>query len=250
MTTALQGQVAVITGGSRGIGGAIACAFARAGADVAFCHLDDAEGAAETLRATADAGRRGFERACDVADAAALRAFLAAAEDALGPTDILVCNAGMNIRGAFEALDEAVFDRMLAVHLMGTVTACRAVYPGMAARGRGRIITISSQLVFKGGTGIAPYVTAKAAILGFTRALALEAAPKGIRVNSIAPGPIDTDLTRPRGPEWRRMIEAALPAGRLGRPEEIAETALLLAGPGGDFYVGACLSPNGGDVMH
>jgi 3-oxoacyl-[acyl-carrier protein] reductase len=156
----------------------------------------------------------------------------------------------MNIRGAFETLEPAVFDRMLAVHLGGTVAATRAVYPGMVARGRGRIINLSSQLAFKGGPGITPYVTAKGAILGLTRALAVEAAPKGIRVNAIAPGPVETDLTRARGPEWRRAIEASLPAGRLGRPEEIAETALLLAGPGGDFYIGACLSPNGGDVMH
>ncbi|GGG29851.1 short-chain dehydrogenase/reductase [Caldovatus sediminis] len=250
MSNTLQGQVAFITGGSRGIGGAIARAFARAGADVGFCHLDDAEGAAETARAIAAAGRRGFARACDVADAAALRATIAEAEATLGPTDILVCNAGINIRGAFETLDDSVFDRLLAVHLKGTIAACRAVYPGMAARGRGRIITLSSQLALKGGAGVAPYVTAKAAVLGFTRALALEAAPKGIRVNAIAPGPVDTDLTRARGAEWRRAIEAALPAGRLGRPEEIAETALLLAGPGGAFYVGACLSPNGGDILH
>lgn len=250
MSNTLHGQVAFITGGSRGIGGAIARAFARAGADVGFCHLDDAEGAAETARAIAAAGRRSFARACDVADAAALRATIAAAEAALGPTDILVCNAGINIRGAFEALDDSVFDRLLDVHLKGTIAACRAVYPGMAARGRGRIITLSSQLALRGAAGVTPYVTAKAAVLGFTRALALEAAPKGIRVNAIAPGPVDTDLTRARGPEWRREIEAALPAGRLGRPEEIAETALLLAGPGGEFYIGACLSPNGGDILY
>ena len=156
----------------------------------------------------------------------------------------------MNMRGPFETLPEATFRRIFDVHVMHTIVAAQAVYPGMAARGRGRIITISSQLAFKGSPNLTPYTAAKGAILSFTRSLSLEAAPRGVRVNSIAPGPVDTDLTRSRGPEWRAAIEAALPAGRLGRPEDIAETALLLAGRGGDFYVGACLSPNGGDVMH
>jgi 3-oxoacyl-[acyl-carrier protein] reductase len=246
----LAGQVAIVTGGSRGIGGAIARAFAREGADVAFCHLDDPEGAAETAAAIAAAGRRCHAEAFDVADADRLRAFVAAAEAALGPADILVANAGMNLRGPLETLPEATFRRIMDVHFMHTVVAAQAVYPGMAARGRGRIITLSSQLAFKGAANLTPYTAAKGAILSFTRSFALEAAPRGVRVNSIAPGPVDTALTQSRGPEWRAAIEAALPAGRLGRPEEIAETALLLAGPGGDFYVGACLSPNGGDVMH
>ena len=241
----------LITGASRGIGRAIALAFAEAGADIAFCHLDDAPAAAaDTAAAIAALGRRAVARALDVADTAALRAFLTEAETELGPPDILVNNAGLNIRGPFETLAESDLDRVLAVHLKGSFAAAQAVYPGMAARGRGRIINIASQLAFKGSPNLTPYCAAKAALLGFTRALALEAAPKGILVNAIAPGPVDTDLTRARGPEWRRAIEASLPAGRLGHPEEIAATALLLAGPGGAFYVGACLSPNGGDVMH
>jgi 3-oxoacyl-[acyl-carrier protein] reductase len=246
----LAGQVAIVTGGSRGIGGAIARAFARAGADIAFCHLDDAEGAAATAAAVTGFGRRVHAGSFDVADTARLRDFVAAAQAALGPADILVANAGMNLRGAFEDLPEATFRRILDVHFMHTVVAAQAVYPGMAARGRGRIITLSSQLAFKGAANLTPYTAAKGAILSFTRSLALEGAPRGVRVNAIAPGPVDTALTQARGPEWRAAIEAALPAGRLGRPEDIAETALLLAGPGGDFYVGACLSPNGGDVMH
>jgi 3-oxoacyl-[acyl-carrier protein] reductase len=246
----LTGEIAIVTGGSRGIGAAIVRAFARAGADVAFCHLDDPDGAAETAAAVAALGRRVHHADFDVADGARLRGFVAGAEAALGPCSILVANAGMNLRGPFETLPEATFRRVMDVHFMHTVIAAQAVYPGMKARGRGRIITLSSQLAFKGAPLLTPYTSAKGAILSFTRSLSLEAAPHGVRVNSIAPGPVDTALTQSRGPEWRAAIEAALPAGRLGRPEDIAATALLLAGPGGDFYVGACLSPNGGDVMH
>jgi 3-oxoacyl-[acyl-carrier protein] reductase len=248
--TGLAGEVAIVTGGSRGIGAAIVRAFAAVGADIAFCHLDDPDGAAGTAAAVAALGRRVHHAGFDVADTDRLRGFVAEAEAALGPCSILVANAGMNIRGPFETLPEATFRRVMDVHFMHTVTAAQAVYPGMKARGRGRIITLSSQLAFKGAPLLTPYTAAKGAILSFTRSLSLEAAPHGVRVNSIAPGPVDTALTQSRGPEWRAAIEAALPAGRLGRPEDIAATALLLAGPGGDFYVGACLSPNGGDVMH
>ncbi|MBV1798168.1 SDR family NAD(P)-dependent oxidoreductase [Siccirubricoccus sp. G192] len=246
----LRGQVAYVTGGSRGIGRAIALALAGAGADIAICHLGDPAMAESLVQAVVAQGRRGFQMECDVASPAAIRAFATAAEAALGSCDILVNNAGINIRGPFEEITEADFDRVMDVHVKGMFFMAQVVYPGMVGRGRGRIISIASQLAFKGGPLATPYCAAKAGIIGFTRALAWEAAPQGVLVNAIAPGPVETDLTRARGPEWRRMIEDSIPAGRLGQPEEIAATALLLAGPGGSFYVGACLSPNGGDVMH
>lgn len=251
MTGQLAGQVAIVTGGSRGIGRAVALLFAREGADVAFCHLHDASGAAEVAAGIEAAGRRAFHAALDVADGAALRGFVGAAEAALGSPDILVNNAGMNLRGAFETLDDAAFDRVMAVHVRAAWVASQAVWPGMAARGRGRIITTASQLAFKGAPNIVPYCTAKAALVGFTRALAREGAPKGILVNAVAPGPVATELTAELGADWAARTGAALPIGRVGRPEEIAGAVLLLASsPGGDFFVGATLSPNGGDLMH
>jgi 3-oxoacyl-[acyl-carrier protein] reductase len=251
MTAAiLAGRVAYVTGGSRGIGRACALAFAGAGADVALCHFEDAARAEAVAAEIAALGRRAFPMHADVADPRQTAAFAAPAEAALGPCDILLNNAGINIRGPFEAMTEAVFDRVMDVHVKGMVFMAQHVYPGMAARGFGRIINVSSQLAVKGGPDIVPYVTAKGAIWGFTKALAWEAAPKGVRVNAIAPGPVETDLTAARGPEWKAAMERALPVGRLGRPEDIAHTALLLAGPGGDFYLGALLSPNGGDVMY
>ncbi|HEX5328437.1 MAG TPA: SDR family NAD(P)-dependent oxidoreductase [Acetobacteraceae bacterium] len=246
----LAGQIALVTGGSRGIGRATALGFAVEGADIAFCHLDDHARAEATAAEIAALGRRVLHRSLDVADVAAGRDFVQAAEAALGPPDVLFNNAGMNIRKPFEDYAEAEFDRILAVHLKGMFFVAQAVYPAMLARRRGCIINVASQLGFKGAAGSVPYSAAKAAIIGFTRALAQEAAPHGIRVNAIAPGPIDTDLVRQNTRKWQDAFKARLPAGRFGRPEEIAATALLLAGPDGGFYVGACLSPNGGDVMH
>jgi 3-oxoacyl-[acyl-carrier protein] reductase len=246
----LSGQVALITGGSRGIGRATALAFATEGADIGFCHFDDEKEAERTAAAIGSIGRRVFVRSVDVAEVGATRRFATETVDALRPVDILFNNAGMNIRKAFEAYEEIEFDRILDVHLKGMFFMAQAVYPEMVARGRGVIINIASQMGIKGGAGAVPYSAAKAAIIGFTRALAREAAPKGVRVNAIAPGPIETDLLLQNDPAWREAFRTRLPVGRFGRPEEIAATALLLAGPDGGLYAGAGLSPNGGDVMH
>jgi 3-oxoacyl-[acyl-carrier protein] reductase len=251
VTGQLDGQVAIITGGSRGIGRAIALLFAKEGADIAFCHLHDAAGAAEVASKVEALGRRCFHLGVDVAELPTLRAFLTAAQGALGPCDILVNNAGLNLRGPIESITEEMFDRVMSVHVRASFFAAQHVWPTMAERGRGRIITTASQLAFKGGAGIVPYCTAKAALVGMTRALSREGAPKGILVNAIAPGPVATDLTAQLGEGWAERTGAGLPIGRVGQPEEIAAAALLLASsPGGDFFVGATLSPNGGDVMH
>jgi 3-oxoacyl-[acyl-carrier protein] reductase len=246
----LQNQIALITGGSRGIGRATAMLFAQEGADVAFCHLNDdiqAEATAAEIRAL---GRRALHRSVDVVDIADTKAFAAYVAMEFGPVDILFNNAGMNIRKPFPDYTEADFDRIVGVHLKGMFFMAQAVYPEMVARGRGCIINVASQRGLKGAVNSAPYSAAKAGIIGLTRALSWEAAPKGVRVNAIAPGPIDTDLTATMDPVDRQAFIDALPAGRFGRPEEIAATALLLAGPDGGFYVGATLSPNGGDVMY
>jgi 3-oxoacyl-[acyl-carrier protein] reductase len=224
--------------------------FAQEGADIAFCHLDDdvqAETTAAEIRAL---GRRALHRSVDVADIAATRAFATHVVQEFGPIDILFNNAGMNIRKPFETYTEAEFDRIISVHLKGMFFMAQAVYPAMIARGQGCIINVASQRALKGAVDSTPYTAAKAGIIGFTRALSWEAAPKGVRVNAIAPGPVVTDLTATMEPAFRQAFIDALPIGRFGRPEEIAATALLLAGPEGGFYVGATLSPNGGDVMY
>jgi 3-oxoacyl-[acyl-carrier protein] reductase len=246
----LAGKIALVTGGSRGIGRATALAFAAEGADIAFCHLDDGAKAEQTAAEIMAHGRRAMHQSLDVSDVKAGHDFAAEVARDFGPIDILFNNAGMNIRKPFEAYSEAEFDRIIGVHLKGMFFMAQAVYPAMVARGQGCIINVASQRGLKGAVNSAPYSAAKAAILGLTRALAWEATPKGVRVNAIAPGPIVTDLTATMTPEDRQAFIDALPVGRFGRPEEIAATALLLAGPDGGFYVGATLSPNGGDVMY
>ncbi len=246
----LQDQIALVTGGSRGIGRATALLFAREGADIAFCHLNDDAKADETAAEIRALGRRAMHRSVDVVDIAATKAFAQQVTDAFGPIDILFNNAGMNIRKPFEAYTEADYDRIMAVHMKGMFFMAQAVYPGMVERGRGCIINVASQRGLKGAVNSAPYSAAKAGIMGFTRALSWEAAPRGVRVNAVAPGPIETDLTATMDPADRQAFIDALPVGRFGRPEEIAATALLLAGPDGGFFVGATLSPNGGDVMY
>lgn len=246
----LKDQIALITGGSRGIGRATALLFAQEGADIAFCHFQDdaqAEATAAEIRAL---GRRVMQRSVDVADIAAAKAFAQEVAAAFGRIDILFNNAGMNIRKPFPDYTEAEFDRLVSVHLKGMFFMAQAVYPAMVARGHGCIINVASQRGLKGAVNAVPYSAVKAGIIGMTRALSWEAAPKGVRVNAIAPGPIETDLTATMKPADRQAFIDSLPAGRFGRPEEIASTALLLAGPEGGFYVGATLSPNGGDVMH
>ena len=246
----LAGKIALVTGGSRGIGRATALAFAREGADIGFCHLNDDAQAEVTAREIAALGRRVLHRSVDVADIATGKKFADDVAAAFGPVDILFNNAGMNIRKPFEEVTEADFDRILSVHLKGMFFMAQAVYPAMLARGAGCIISVASQLGLKGAPHAVAYSAAKAAIIGMTRGLAWEAAPRGVRVNAIAPGPIDTDLVRQNSQDYQDAFKARLPVHRFGTAEEIAATALLLAGPHGGFYVGATLSPNGGDVMH
>jgi 3-oxoacyl-[acyl-carrier protein] reductase len=245
----LAGRRALVTGGSRGIGAAIALAFADQGCDVALCHLGDGERAAQVKRAIEDRGQRAFAAEADVAEEDRVSAMAAAAEDALGGIDIVVNNAGHSAAGPFEDISVADWDRMIAVHLRGTFLVSRACYGAMCERGWGRIINIASQHALKGTTGKAHYCAANAGIIGLTKALAREGAPRGVLVNAIAPGPVETDLLGGLTPEWRAAKLAELPLGRFATPEEIAPTAVMLAAAEGAYYVGQTLSPNGGDVM-
>jgi len=244
----LDKKVALVTGGARGIGRAIALAFAREGAGVAVFDLrkDDAE---RVVQEAAEVNARGFAVAADVADEAQVKSAMDQVEAAFGQVDILVNNAGIDTTSQVVEMPTAMWDDMIRVNLRSVFLCTRAVLPGMIQRKWGRIINISSQLAHKGAADMAHYAAAKAGVLGFTRSLAYEVAREGITVNAICPGPIDTELFRNIPEAWRQRKLAELPIGRAGTVDEIAPTAVMLASDEGSYYVGASLNPNGGDVM-
>jgi 3-oxoacyl-[acyl-carrier protein] reductase len=168
---------------------------------------------------------------------------------AYGRIDVLVNNAGILDAAPVVDMSDEVWDTMIATDLRSVFLCTRAVLPGMLARGRGKIINVSSQLGQKGMPNHAHYAAAKAGVIGFTRALAREVGPRGLHVNAIAPGPIETDLIGPVTEEFRREKTAIFALRRLGLPEEVAPTAVLLASDDGSFYAGQTLCPNGGDIM-
>jgi 3-oxoacyl-[acyl-carrier protein] reductase len=244
----LTGKRCLVTGAGRGIGRAIALAFAREGASVAV--LDRREDlAAEAATALRALGAKAAVVTADVAQEESVTAGIAAAQDALGGIDVLVNNAGIDTNSRVIDMPVAMWDEMIAVNLRSVFLCTRAVLPGMVERRWGRIISISSQLAHKGAAEMAHYAAAKAGVIGFTRSLAYEVAQDGITVNAICPGPIDTELFRNIPEAWRKRKLAELPIGRAGTVDEIAPTAVLLASDEGSYYIGATLNPNGGDVM-
>jgi len=244
---ALDAHHAIVTGGASGIGWAIATRLARAGARVMIADLDGVRGES-VAAALREAGGRVTAVAADVADAASVDAMFGHAE-AAAPVTLLVNNAGHVHQAAFEALEVADFDRMIAVHLRGTFLCCRRAVPLMLGTGQGVIINIASQLGQLGGVELAHYAAAKAGIIGLTKSMARELSARGVRVNAVAPGPIDTELVQNLSPAWRRTKLAELPLGRFGTPEDVAETVAFLASPAAAIYVGQTLGPNSGDVM-
>ncbi|MDQ0396495.1 SDR family NAD(P)-dependent oxidoreductase [Labrys monachus] len=248
MAGRLQGRKALVTGGARGIGGAIATAFAREGADVAVLDLKLASAEAKVAE-LAQFGTGTFAVAADVSDEAAVKAAVAAATQALGQIDILVNNAGIDTTSVVAEMETAMWDEMMAVNLRSVFLCTRAVLKPMIARKFGRIINIASQLGHKGAPEMAHYAAAKAGVIGFTKSLAYEVARDGVTVNAICPGPIDTELFRGLPEEWRRHKLGELPIGRAGQVTEIAPTAVLLASEEGAYYIGATMNPNGGDIM-
>jgi len=242
----LDRRIAVVTGAATGLGKAIALLYAAEGADVAVIDRN-ADGAARTADAIAGQGRRSLAVGADVGDEAAVDQAFARINSELGAPHILVNNAGIATVALLENMATAMWDEMLRVNLKSVFLCSRAVLPAMRRNRYGRIINISSQLAHKGGEGMAHYAAAKAGILGLTRSLSYEVAADNITVNAICPGPLDTDMKLP--PEWAARKQNELILKRQGKVEEIAPTALLLAGDDAGFYVGAVFDPNGGDIM-
>ena len=244
----LSGRVCVVTGGARGIGREISLAFAREGADIAVVDRRG-ELAAATAAAASAHGVQAHAFAADVSREQEVAAAMSAAETALGRVDVLVNNAGIITTAPLAEMPMPMWDEMVAVNLRSVFLCSKAVLPGMTRRHFGRIINISSQLGHKGAPNMAHYSAAKAAIIGFTRSLAREAVEDGIHVNAICPGAISTELGGDIPPDLRTRRLAEIPLGRFGAVGEIAPTAVLLASDEGDYFVGATMNLNGGDVM-
>ncbi len=242
----LQGKTALVTGAATGIGRAIALMLARAGARVVVNHLHQPEASRAVVSAIVDAGGDAFAIDADVARATEVQRLM----DEAGEVHILVNNAGIIQEKPFLDTTEDDWDRMLAVDLKAAFLTSRAVLPGMVARGSGVIVNLASDLGILGREMYAPYCAAKAGVIGLTRSLAREFAPHGIRVNAIAPGPVNTAMVslENMSPEWMEK-ELAIPQHRVAEPEEIAATALFLASDLSRFYCGQVLGPNGGSVM-
>jgi 3-oxoacyl-[acyl-carrier protein] reductase len=245
----LEGKVAVITGAASGIGQGIAAAFAREGADVAVADLAAPGQAAVTMDAISRAGRRGLFVRCDVSDEQAVRDMAGQVQDGLGPVDILVNNAGIFTQSLLEDMPVADWDKVLNVNLRAVFLCTRVFIRPMLERGWGRIINIASQLGQIGGVEAVHYSASKAGVIGLTKALAREVSHRGVLVNAIAPGPIQTPLLDGETEEWRSAKLAELPMRRFGTVAEVTPTAVLLASADGDYYAGQTLGPNGGDVM-
>lgn len=241
-------RVALVTGAGNGIGRAIAEKLAKDGESVVVNDLRG-EAAEEVVARIEEAGGQAAAAPGDVSDPEAVQRILAATRGAFGPPEIMVNNAGFLQQKPFVDLTVEDFDRMIAVHLRGTFLCTHAVLPEMLSAGRGIIVNVASQLGQIGGIELCHYSAAKAGIIGLTKSLAREVSAQGVRVNAVAPGPINTELVLGLSDEWRDAKSAELPLGRFGEPHEVAETVAFLVSDGAALYVGQTLGPNSGDVM-
>jgi 3-oxoacyl-[acyl-carrier protein] reductase len=244
----LDGEVALVTGASRGIGRAIAEALLAAGAAVAGT-ATTAAGAARIADELAGAGRKVIGLQLDVNDPASIEATFASIAEAFGAAPgILVNNAGITRDGLLLRMQEADWDAVIATNLTSVFRLTKACLRPMTKARKGRIINISSVVGTTGNAGQANYAAAKAGMVGFTKSMARELGSRGITVNCVAPGFIDTDMTRALGDEQRQALLASIPLGRLGAAEDIAAAVAFLASPAAAYITGETIHVNGG--MH
>jgi len=241
--------VALVTGAGGHLGGAIAHALA-AGHVLALGDLDDAACAATAARLRM-AGAEAVAHGVDVTDAEAVASLIAQIEHDLGPVDVLVNNAGIVSTAPIEELTLAEWQRVISVDLTGYYVCTRAVIVGMIARRRGAVVNVSSVAGKRGGgfLGTSAYAAAKAGVLGFTKAVAREVAPHGVRSNAVAPGPLEGGMTAGISPAARERLLAHVPLARLGRPEEVAAAVAFLAGDAAAWITGETINVDGGILM-
>lgn len=243
-----RSRVALVTGAGSGIGRAIAEKLAKDGESVVVNDLEGEDAKEAAVRIEEEGGRTTAAPG-DVSEPEDVRKIVEAARETYGPVEVLVSNASFLQQQPFVDLTVEDFDRMISVHLRGTFLCIHAVLSEMLSAGRGVVVNIASQLGQIGAEGLAHYAAANAGIIGLTESLAREVSAQGVRVNAVAPSPVNTPLVTDNLPEeWREAKATELPLGRFGEPHEVAETVSFLA-LNAALYVGQTLGPNSGDVM-
>jgi NAD(P)-dependent dehydrogenase (short-subunit alcohol dehydrogenase family) len=252
MTEILEG-VALVTGAGSGIARETALLLGAAGAHVAVADIDS-DTAEQTVAAITAAGGKGVMFEIDIADADAVQSMVSSIERDLGPVDYLVNLAGSFATAPLAEISDDLWTKTLSVHLNGTFYTCRATLPGMAERGRGTVVNTSSLFALRGQPEASHYAAAKGAVIGFSKSIAREVAPSGVRVNVVAPGPVDTPFFARgmSGDELDRVRQEralVIPLGRIGRADEIATVILFLLGKGSAHMTGQVLPVEGGEMM-
>ncbi|WP_323003672.1 3-oxoacyl-ACP reductase FabG [Denitromonas sp.] len=248
MTKVLEGQVALVTGASRGIGRAIAMELAGMGATVVGTATSEA-GAADIAKSLTEGGHKGTGLVLNVTDAAACEATIASIEKQFGAIAVLVNNAGITRDNLAMRMKDEEWDAVVDTNLKAVFRMSRLVMRGMMKARHGRIINVTSVVASSGNPGQANYAAAKAGVAGMARALARELGSRNITVNCVAPGFIDTDMTRALPDAAREALTGQIAAGRLGRPEEVAAAVGFLASPAASYVTGTTLHVNGGMYM-
>ncbi len=244
-----EGRVAIVTGGGRGIGRAVALRLAREGADVAISYRSNDEAAEKAAEEVRTAGMRCETFKGDVALQEDVEALVKGVIEAFGGIDILVNNAGLTRDNLMMRMKEEEFDDVLNTNLKGTYLCTRAVLRPMIRARWGRIINISSVVGLVGNAGQANYAASKAGIIGFTKSVAREVAQRGITANVVAPGYVETELTGNLPEKVKNQIKGQVPAGRFGEAEEVAEVVAFLAGEGSGYVTGQTVAVDGGMTM-